>query len=655
MATRGALDCLVQRLRNSSAPSGSPPAYLSLNGGVVVAPNLHGEVLIRNAIANDIAAGSAFRGAPLSLAENGTKSGDGPMVLPFFVDLDLELSVALSRDDLVRFGEEIVRPCLLEHFPASEIIQDTEIVVCAPREPKRIVRWACPCSGRTLTSRSVDTDLLAVIFTCETCGAKYDAATGTCVTDDAPAPSIESLFESGAATVHDSPPPATPVVSFKSSCHYRVRNKEAEALRIFFAGRCCRIAYTGKCSCTDQPPKVVVPGVVTPQQAFSITCNIQFEAQRHEVFSRYGDAAAWRGFCDAVPLHATGRAPATLRVVGTAKAAKCGVCDAHPEVMPYCVACGATGRVTDVQKRYDVVAVIGRSGAVRDHGITVADAVHACSIRLFQADSEQGFVDFEGIPRQVVTDADRTAYMALLDMEKQMKVARSNKRQTTRSLRNSEMVQNIETVIRGAFPGGVYESLTVTRVEKTTHMFPRYRVSVDGYNSTFCHHHYSGTAKCHNSSTVWFQLIPPTRHTTSGSIEQRCFCGKGEPACKKGVTRLEMSSATAVLLYPAMRQRQATLVGASVRGTKERWGSMFRAMDSMAAISGLPPLSVSSIVRNLGVSNDAVGFVRALPADISALDDIVTSTVARRKSTEEKAAEEEQDGSRRRRKQQRTR
>ena len=208
MAARGALDCLLQRFRNSPASSGSPPAYLSLSGGVIVAPSLHGEVLIRNAIANDIATGSSFRGGPLSLAENGSKDGSGPLVLPFFVDLDLELSVALNRDDLVRFGEEIVRPCLLEHFPASEIIQDTEIVVCAPREPKRIVRWACNCNGKTMTSRSVDTDLLAVVLTCETCGAKYDAATGVCVTNEAPAASIESLFESGAGTVHDSPPPA---------------------------------------------------------------------------------------------------------------------------------------------------------------------------------------------------------------------------------------------------------------------------------------------------------------------------------------------------------------------------------------------------------------------------------------------------------------
>ena len=108
-----------------------------------------------------------------------------------------------------------------------------------------------------------------------------------------------------------------------------------------------------------------------------------------------------------------------------------------------------------------------------------------------------------------------------------------------------------------------------------------------------------------------------------------------------------------MLIYPSLRRKQAC-TGGAVTGMAQRWGHLFRAMDSMAAVSGLPPLSVRTVVKNIGISDDPAAFVRSLPADINALDDAVTSTTLRRRRDAAEEAEAEKTGSRRRRKQART-
>ena len=155
--------------------------------------------------------------------------------------------------------------------------------------------------------------------------------------------------------------------------------------------------------------------------------------------------------------------------------------------------------------------MVGPDGATEAHGIGIADAVHACSIRLWHAAATTGFVDFEGIPRPRVAPAHAEAYMALLTAEKNMRAAKAGRRTArTAVVQNAELVENVISVLRMAFPDGVYDALEVTKVEKTTHATPRYRVTVDGYNSTYCHHHhYGGAPRCHNSSSVWFYLHRP--------------------------------------------------------------------------------------------------------------------------------------------------
>ena len=153
-------------------------------------------------------------------------------------------------------------------------------------------------------------------------------------------------------------------------------------------------------------------------------------------------------------------------------------CDeAARTVAAYCVTCGGSGRVTDAQKTvYEVVAVVGPDGATEAHGINIADAVHARRSALARSgdDGLRGLP--EGIPRPRVAPAHAEAYMALLTAEKNMRAAKAGRRTArTAVVQNAELVENVISVLRMAFPDGVYDALEVTKVEKTTHATPRYR------------------------------------------------------------------------------------------------------------------------------------------------------------------------------------
>ena len=212
----------------------------------------------------------------LSLAENGVLRKDGTIVVPFFVDLDVEHTTALPREELVLFGAEVVRPSLLEHFPDNPDMRDAELVVCAPAKPKTIVRWACPCNGRVMQDRSVDADLHAVVLTCAACGKRYDAGSGAVLDPEGVPASLADLFATPQEPAAGAVPRARAVTTYKSSCHYRIRNREAEGLRRRYASSVCRMMYTDVCTCEDPGGGHPVPGAVTPQQAFSITCNVQY-------------------------------------------------------------------------------------------------------------------------------------------------------------------------------------------------------------------------------------------------------------------------------------------------------------------------------------------------------------------------------------------
>ena len=289
---------------------------------------------MRECIGRDVA-GSGYNLAHPCPSPRTASSGRTAPSSPFFVDLD-EHTTALPREELVLFGAEVVRPSLLEHFPDNPDMRDAELVVCAPAKPRPSSAGRAPATAR---------DAGPVRRCRPACGGRPVRRAGSGTTPGRGpcwTPRACQRRSRTSSPRRRSPPPARvprarAVTTYKSSCHYRIRNREAEGLR---RRRVLGVPHDvhGRVHLRG-PGGHLVPGAVTPQQAFSITCNVQYEAHHHPVFRKYGDAAAWRARRDAVPLHATGGAPPTLRVVGTIRQGRPvpGLRRPRADLAAYCV------------------------------------------------------------------------------------------------------------------------------------------------------------------------------------------------------------------------------------------------------------------------------------------------------------------------------
>ncbi len=572
------------------------PTYLSLNGGIVSLSTMHAECLSRQHIHRDLSSNGTFHGNPLSLAETAVCRGNGEVVLPMYVDLDIK-GAPRATADLIGFARDVVVPAFFEHYPSATaaVRSRFRLLICAPDSPTDLRLWGCPVCDDVHLRPFVDN--LDIALQCPECNAVFDA---------------EGNSESGLT--------ACQLGIFKSSCHFRTFNGEAVAAAQHYKmlereGRACGAQNMRghmqqrlpSCTCADPPPGEDTWPAVTPEQGIGILSNIRYEAMRHPTYREWGTPEQWSDFVDAAPLRNGGASVPTLRVLGTTKAVGCHHCLRNPELMPYCLTCNGTGKYVDFNKQYGVVGVLDADGnMVHDVPISGVDALHACSIRLHHQAASPGFVDFDGIPRVFADKVDAKLYESVISSQPVPKASKAVRGKMTAGRRAAGAlpqdtvvlagteVQTVTNIVQNAFPNRVYEDVLVTRVTRVGHGSKAHiRVNVDGYNSTFCLHHYCGRPASHAHSLVWFHIRPPKQHGQPGTIVQRCFCTKkkgGSGPCSRVTTvTAHVSNATCRALFPYLRRAELPQAHRSVGGglgSRRAWRALGVAVGQHAAVHG---------------------------------------------------------------------
>ena len=150
---------------------------------------------------------------------------------------------------------------------------------------------------------------------------------------------------------------------FKTAVHYRVWNGHTT----------CAVAVGSK-------------------EAVSITSLIYARAVGHPEFRTWGDADAWREWCDVAPI--LNPVP-SLRVLGTVKSSKCHSCGGRKALVDRCILCGGSGKLVD-NRPYRVVGCVCGDCSRRPPPSGAA-ALHATSIR-FRGPKTPGFTCPEGVP-----------------------------------------------------------------------------------------------------------------------------------------------------------------------------------------------------------------------------------------------------------------
>ena len=399
-------------------------------------------------------------------------------MFPFFLDFDLKTTVHRTRDELVRFGQEVVLPCVLEHYLEGSFSQ-TRLLVCTAQEPK-----------------------ITDVFSCPECRAPVDEFWQRCE----------------ACGMDRGDQEATRTRFYKCSVHYRFQNEQT--------------LVDGP---PHQGPETRFP-VVTSNEAVDIYSRI-FTAALSSRYRDWGSHGDWKEWLDVAPVKST---PPSLRVLGTVKSVKCAACCGKRELMECCILCGGSGKVVD-DRPYVVVASIDASGTDHGPIGDMETMIHATSIRV-TGDPSPGCRALDAsIPRLVATDEDVARARTLLrnvnhsdDTSRFETLSRTDKRryqltpvQATKTKRNYVEVDTpriweaAEAVVRSSF-GGVYADVVVTKVLRSSKGFC---VNVDGRGSTYCANRGPSNGQArgpgpHASSHVYFIL-----HADRG-IRQRCFSQK---------------------------------------------------------------------------------------------------------------------------------
>ena len=243
-----------------------------------------------------------------------------------------------------------------------------------------------------------------------------------------------------------------------------------------------------------------------------------------------------------------------LRMVGSRKAQKCGVCTAKKadKKRQNCQNCCGAGKV-DLGKVYRIREVFDNVEATNRILQNGFEAIRHVSIRIHDVSPTSGWEPYEGCP----------PYLDKKTTDRKGKGRIKN----SKSIESADPVhQACQTIVRASHPK--YKDLVVKSVELKPNG-REYFVRVFGDNVNFCHNRAGGY---HTSSSIYFVI-------THGGLFQRCFSTKTSltdrtdgVACKQFKKKFIPQKNHLVVLFPELVPYKVPTVSVEVDSGQSAFG-----------------------------------------------------------------------------------